>query len=73
MMNSDTGQLLIQAPVLKELTQSPDFMGVTLVVAKVDTEKLLERPLGISSKAPSWFSKMTRRRRGQLAICSTTA
>jgi hypothetical protein len=57
MMNSDTGQLLIQAPVLKELTQSPDFMGVTLVVAKVDTEKLLERPLGSAAKHHRGFQK----------------
>ena len=40
-----------QAPVLKELTQSPDFMGVTLFVANFDTEKLLERSLGISKQS----------------------
>jgi thioredoxin 1 len=40
-----------RAPVLKELTQSPDFMGVTLFVANFDTEKLLERSLGISKQS----------------------
>jgi len=40
-----------QSPVLKELTQSPDFMGVTLFVANFDTEKLLERSLGISKQS----------------------
>jgi thioredoxin 1 len=36
-----------QAPVL----QSPDFTSVTLFVANFDTEKLLERPLGISKQS----------------------
>lgn len=40
-----------QAPVLKELTQSPNFMGVRLFVANFDTEKLLDRPLGISKQS----------------------
>ena len=40
-----------QAPVLKELTQSPEFMGVTLFVANFDTEKVLERSLGISKQS----------------------
>ena len=39
-----------QAPVLRELTQSPEFMGVTLFVANFDTEKVLERSLGISKQ-----------------------
>jgi thiol-disulfide isomerase/thioredoxin len=61
-----------QAPVLKELTQLPEFMGVTLFVANFDTEKVLERSLGISKQSTSWCSKMARKRRGQLAIRSTT-
>jgi thioredoxin 1 len=61
------------APVLKELTQSPEFMGVTLFVANFDTEKVLERPSGSASRAPSWCSKMARKRRAQPAIRSTTA
>lgn len=40
-----------QAPVLKELTQSPEFMGITLFVANFDTEKVLERSLGISKQS----------------------
>ncbi len=40
-----------QAPVLKDLTQSPEFMGVTLFVANFDTEKLLERSLGVSKQS----------------------
>ena len=40
-----------QAPVLKELTQSPEFMGVTLFVANFDTEKVLERSLGITKQS----------------------
>ena len=40
-----------QAPVLKELTQSPEFMGVTLFVANFDTEKVLKRSLGISKQS----------------------
>jgi thiol-disulfide isomerase/thioredoxin len=41
----------IQAPLLKELTQSPEFMGVTLFVANFDTEKVLEHSLGISKQS----------------------
>lgn len=40
-----------QAPVLKELTQSPEFMGITLFVANFDTEKVLERSLGITKQS----------------------
>ena len=40
-----------QAPVLKELTPSPEFMGVTLFVANFDTEKVLERSLGITKQS----------------------
>jgi hypothetical protein len=36
---------------LKDLTQSPEFMGVTLFVANFDTEKLLERSLGVSKQS----------------------
>jgi thiol-disulfide isomerase/thioredoxin len=38
----------VQAPVLTQLMQSQEFMGVTLFVANFDTEKVLERSLGIS-------------------------
>jgi thiol-disulfide isomerase/thioredoxin len=41
----------VQAPVLKQLTESPEFMGVTLFVANFDTEKVLERSLGISKQS----------------------
>ena len=40
-----------QAFVLKETAQLPEFMGVTLFVANFDTEKLLERSLGISNQS----------------------
>jgi len=40
-----------QAPVLKELTQSPEFMGITVFVANFDTEKVLERFLGITEQS----------------------
>jgi hypothetical protein len=30
------------------LAQKPEFMGITLFVAKFDTEKVLERSLGIT-------------------------
>jgi thiol-disulfide isomerase/thioredoxin len=41
----------VQAPVLNEPAQSPEFMGVTLFVANFDTEKVLERSLGISKQS----------------------
>jgi len=40
-----------QTPVLKDLPHSPEFMGVTLFVANFDTEKVLERFLGISKQS----------------------
>lgn len=40
-----------QAPVLKELTQSPEFLGITVFVADFDTEKVLERSLGITQQS----------------------
>jgi thioredoxin 1 len=40
-----------QAPVLKELTQSPELMVVTLFIANFDTEKVLERSLWISKQS----------------------
>jgi hypothetical protein len=36
------------APASKNLAQKPEFMGITLFVAKFDTEKVLERSLGIT-------------------------
>jgi len=41
----------VQAPVLKDLTQSPEFMGITLFVANFDTEKVLEHSLGITKQS----------------------
>lgn len=40
-----------QAPVLKELTQQAEFKGVTLFVANFDTEKVLERSLGVTQQS----------------------
>jgi thiol-disulfide isomerase/thioredoxin len=40
-----------QAPVLKELTQMPEFKGITLFVANFDTEKVLERSLGVTKQS----------------------
>jgi thioredoxin 1 len=40
-----------QAPVLKELTQQPEFKGVTLFVANFDTEKVVERSLGVTQQS----------------------
>jgi thioredoxin 1 len=41
----------VQAPVLRELTQQPEFKGVTLFVANFDTEKVLERSLGVTKQS----------------------
>jgi hypothetical protein len=38
------------APPLRDLAQGPEFMGITLFVAKFDTEKVLERSLGIADQ-----------------------
>jgi thiol-disulfide isomerase/thioredoxin len=40
-----------QAPVLKDLTQTPEFMGITVFVANFDTEKVLERSLGVTTQS----------------------
>ena len=40
-----------QAPVLRDLTQRPEFKGVTLFVANFDTEKVLERSLGVTNQS----------------------
>lgn len=40
-----------QAPVLKELTQSPAFKPLTLYVANFDTEKTLKRSLGVTEQS----------------------
>jgi thioredoxin 1 len=37
-----------QAPVLKELAQTPQFKTVTLYVANFDTEKALKKSLGVT-------------------------
>ncbi len=39
-----------QALLWNQLAQSPEFMGVTLFVFKFDTEKVLERSLGIPER-----------------------
>jgi Thioredoxin len=36
------------APASRSLAQRPEFMGITLFVANFDTEKVLERSLGIT-------------------------
>jgi thiol-disulfide isomerase/thioredoxin len=40
-----------QAPVLKELTQTSEFKGITIFVANFDTEKVLERSLGVTKQS----------------------
>jgi thiol-disulfide isomerase/thioredoxin len=40
-----------QAPVLKELAQSREFKGITVFVANFDTEKVLERSLGVTKQS----------------------
>jgi thioredoxin 1 len=40
-----------QAPVLKQLMQSPEFKDVTLFVADFDTEKTLKRSLGVTQQS----------------------
>jgi hypothetical protein len=39
------------------LAQKPEFMGITLFVAKFDTEKVLERSLGITEHRTIEVSK----------------
>jgi len=38
----------VLAPASRNLAQTPEFMGITLFVAKFDTEKVLERSLGVT-------------------------
>jgi thioredoxin 1 len=40
-----------QAPVLKQLTQTPAFKSLTLYVADFDTEKSLKRSLGVTQQS----------------------
>ena len=40
-----------QAPVLKSLSESPEFRGVTVYVANFDTEKNLKRALGVTQQS----------------------
>lgn len=40
-----------QAPVLKELTQKPELMPLTLFVANFDTEKALKRSLSVTQQS----------------------
>jgi thioredoxin 1 len=40
-----------QAPVLKELAQSPELKSLTLFVANFDTEKSLKKSLGVTQQS----------------------
>ena len=40
-----------QAPVLKGLTQTPEFKSVTLYVADFDTESALKKSLGVTKQS----------------------
>jgi thioredoxin 1 len=40
-----------QAPVLKQLTESPAFKSLTLYIANFDTEKSLKRSLGVTQQS----------------------
>lgn len=40
-----------QAPVLKELSQQPEFKPLTLFVANFDTERTLKRSLGVTQQS----------------------
>jgi thiol-disulfide isomerase/thioredoxin len=40
-----------QAPVLKQLMQSPEFSGVTLFVADFDTDKTLKQTLAVAKQS----------------------
>ena len=40
-----------QAPLLKELSQTPELKGVTLFVANFDTEKTLRKSLGVTKQS----------------------
>jgi thiol-disulfide isomerase/thioredoxin len=40
-----------QAPVLKELSQSPDFKSVTIYIANFDSEKSLKASLGVTKQS----------------------
>ena len=37
--------------MLKDLTQMPEFKGITVFVANFDTEKVLERSLGVTRQS----------------------
>jgi thiol-disulfide isomerase/thioredoxin len=40
-----------QAPVLRELSQSPELKSVTLYIANFDTEKALKKSLGVTQQS----------------------
>src|ERR1700730_12602388 len=40
-----------QAPLLKELTQTPELKGLTLLVANFDKEKALKQSLGVTKQS----------------------
>ena len=41
----------VQSTALREAAKSPDFMGITLFTVHFDTEKLLERSLGVTKQS----------------------
>ena len=40
-----------QAPVLKDLSQSPEFKSLTVYIANFDTEKALKKSLGVTQQS----------------------
>ena len=40
-----------QAPLLKELTQTPELKGITLFIANFNTEKALKNSLGVTKQS----------------------
>ncbi|MGA2780095.1 MAG: thioredoxin family protein [Steroidobacteraceae bacterium] len=40
-----------QAPVLKRLTETPEFKSVTLYIANFDTENALKKSLGVTKQS----------------------
>ena len=59
-----------QAPVLKDLAETPALKSLTLYVANFDTEKALKRSLAVTRQAPSSYSKVAKRLRARPAIRS---
>jgi thioredoxin 1 len=51
-----------QAPVLKQLSESPELKSMTLFVANFDTEKALKRSLGVTKQSATAASLLFWRR-----------